>query len=296
MTFGITGNIEKKQLAEVLGGLVRRFQREGVDFAIEKSLLHRLMKKPRSAHLKRARGISEARLPQKCSVIIALGGDGTMLRAARVAGKYETPILGVNLGKLGFLAEVSREELDAAITDILEGKYLLEDRMVLEAVIQGSTRRFVALNDIVVEKYGTSRVIDIETYVNKDFLATYTADGIILSTPTGSTAYSLANGGPIVVPTSSVITVNPICPHTLTARAVIVPDTSTVVVRIPTASVKVHLTADGQLDKLLSSPAEVVIRKSPHKARLIKRVKSSYYDVLRKKLSWASDIRSSHGS
>jgi NAD+ kinase len=290
VTFGIAGNLEKKVLLKVARSLVSRLRHEGVDFVMERQLLRLLSKSSRSS-ARRMRSCSEKDLPRVADLIIALGGDGTILKMARVSGRYQTPILGVNLGKLGFLAEVSLDEIDMCVDELLEGKYLLEDRMMLEATSRGLGKSFVALNDIVVEKYGTSRVFDLETSVNEAYLATYAADGIIFSTPTGSTAYSLANGGPIVVPTSSVITINPICPHTLTARPVIVHSDSRIRVSVRHGKHKVHLTADGQLEKLFTSPVDVTIRRAPFSARLVKRLSTNYYDVLRKKLNWGSDLR-----
>jgi len=290
VTFGIAGNLEKKALLKVARHLAGRLRREGVDFVIERQLLKLLSKSP-GMSAKKIHSCSEADLPRISDLIISLGGDGTILKMARVSGRYQTPILGVNLGKLGFLAEVSLDEIDQCVDELLDGKYMLEDRMMLEATSRGLGKSFVALNDIVVEKYGTSRVFDYETSVNDEYLATYTADGIIFSTPTGSTAYSLANGGPIVVPTSTVIAINPICPHTLTARPVIVPADSRIMVSVRVPSHKVHVTADGQLEKLFTSPVDVTIRKAPFAARLVKRLDTSYYDVLRKKLNWGSDLR-----
>lgn len=290
MTFGIAGNLEKKALLKVARGLIARLRREGVTFVVERELLKMISKSAPSGKL---RSCAEPDLPRVADLIISLGGDGTILKMARVSGRYQTPILGINLGKLGFLAEVSLEEIDTCVDELLEGRYLLEDRMMLEATSRGLGKAFVALNDIVVEKYGTSRVVEFETSVNDEYLATYAADGIIFSTPTGSTAYSLANGGPIVVPTSTVVTVNPICPHTLTARPVIVPADSRIRVSVRSASHKVHVTADGQLEKLFTSPVDVTIRKAPFSARLVKRLGTSYYDVLRKKLNWGGDVRQS---
>lgn len=290
MTFGIAGNLEKKVILKVARGLVARMRREKLDFVIERELQKLLARSGLSGAAK-LRSCPERELPLEADLIIALGGDGTILKMARVSGRHQKPILGINLGKLGFLAEVSLDEIDTCVDELLEGKYLIENRMMLEAVSKGLRRSFVALNDMVVEKYGTSRVFDLETWVNDEYLATYTADGIIFSTPTGSTAYSLANGGPIVIPTSSVVTINPICPHTLTARPVIVPADSTIRVLVRHPSHRVHVTADGQLEKLFTSPVEVTIRKAPFSAKLVKRLDTSYYDVLRKKLNWGSDLR-----
>ena len=171
-------------------------------------------------------------------------------------------------------------------------KFVFKDgRMMLQAKGAGLPQTFVALNDIVLDKYGTSRVMNIETYVGKDYLATYAADGIIVSTPTGSTAYSLANGGPIVTPNCQAMTIGPICPHTLTARPVIVPEDSVITVKIASAANKVHVTADGQLEKLFNVPLSITISKAPFRARLVRRTQTNYYDVLRKKLNWGRDVR-----
>ena len=162
---------------------------------------------------------------------------------------------------------------------------------MLQAVTSKGSKTYSALNDIVVDKFGTSRVLNLETFVNGEYLATFTADGVIVSTPTGSTAYALANGGPIVTPHNKSITISPICPHTLTARPVIVPDDSIIRIKVASAQTKVHLTADGQDEVLLRPPTEIRIKKAPHIARLVKRSNTSYYDLLRKKLNWGRDVR-----
>jgi NAD+ kinase len=174
----------------------------------------------------------------------------------------------------------------------LTGKHKVEERMVLQAKTKsGRQRKFYGLNDIVIDKSGSSRVIDLHTFVNGEHLVTYTADGLILATPTGSTAYSLATGGPIVVPESKAITVSPICPHTLTARPVIVPDSSSIRVVIDKEAKAVHITADGQIGETLRPPVEFVIRKANYAIRLVKRLDRGYYDVLRAKLMWGRDLR-----
>ena len=224
-------------------------------------------------------------------MVISLGGDGTMLAAARIVGKHGTPILGVNLGKLGFLAEVSVDELQECLNDILKGNYFVEERMALEAKSSKDEKLYYALNEVVVDKGASSRVIDLETYVNNDYLVTYAADGIILNTPTGSTAYSLASGGPIVAPQAKVITINPIAPHTLTARPVIVPDDSVIRVVVSSSAKPVHITTDGQVEGFYDTPAEFTIRKAPYTVKLVKRKNRRFYDLLRTKLMWGRDVR-----
>lgn len=291
MKFGISGNLEKPELVSVIEALLGMLREHDVPYVLHEKLASVIRRE--LPHLKRVAFLSvpEKRLPSECDIIISLGGDGTILRTANLVGKAETPILGINIGKLGFLAEVSQNEVSECLVEIINGKYSIENRMMLEASTDGFRSKYSALNDIVIEKYGSSRMMTLETFVNEEYLATYTADGIITATPTGSTAYSLANNGPIVVPTNRVIIINPISPHTLTARPVIVPDDSKIVIKILTTTQRAILTADGQQAKILQAPSSVSIRKAPFVARLIKRHGSSYYDVLRKKLHWGSDVR-----
>ncbi|MCX6142053.1 MAG: NAD(+)/NADH kinase [Ignavibacteriales bacterium] len=289
MTFGIAGNLRKEGVPTIAQKVIQRFTSESVDFVIEKSLSELLRRKHRMKSVGRA--VSEKDLPARCDMLISLGGDGTILRLARQVAEKGTPLLGVNLGKLGFLAEVSVEDLDACLTEVLKGDYFIVERMMLQATILKNSKTYFALNDIVVDKFGSSRVLNFETHVNGEYLATFTADGIILSTPTGSTAYAMANGGPIVTPPNRAITISPICPHSLTARPVIVPDDSVIRIKVVSSENKVHITADGQDEVLVRPPTEIRIKRSPFSARLVKRRNTSYYDILRKKLNWGQDLR-----
>ena len=289
MTFGIAGNLRKEDVPTIAQRVIQRFKSEGVDFVVEKSHSEMLRKKLRIKSV--GRTVPEKDLPARCDMLICLGGDGTILRFARQVAEKGTPLLGVNLGKLGFLAEVSVEDLDACLTEILKGDYFIVERMMLQATILKNSKTYVALNDIVVDKFGSSRVLNFETHVNGEYLATFTADGIILSTPTGSTAYAMANGGPIVTPHNKAITISPICPHSLTARPVIVPDDSIIRIKVVSSENKVHITADGQDEVLVRPPTEIRVKRSPFSARLVKRRNTSYYDVLRKKLNWGQDLR-----
>jgi len=211
--FGITGNLDKSEIPALVLALIGVMQSHRVDFVLDDKLTRLLRKHLERQDQRKSISVPENRLPDECDILVSLGGDGTILRAARLVGKHETPILAVNVGKLGFLAEVSQDEAAACLEEILAGKYKIEDRMMLVGSADGFKSTYSALNDIVIEKYGSSRMLTIETYVNEEYLATYTADGIIIATPTGSTAYSLANSGPIVIPSSAAITINPICPH-----------------------------------------------------------------------------------
>ncbi len=291
MKFGIAGNPDKSELPALVEKLIHRFAKEKVKFVVHDNIAAPLRQKLSRQALAKARFVGDRELGTSCDILISLGGDGTILRLARTVAGQGTPILGINLGKLGFLAEVSLDELDACISNVLRKRYIIEERMMLEGKANGLRPRYYALNDIVVDKAGSSRVMDIETYVGKEYLATFTGDGLIVSTPTGSTAYALANGGPIVTPNNSAIVISPICPHTLTIRPVLVPDHSVIRLKISSAPGKIRFTADGQQERLLDPPVEVTVQKAPFAARLVKRHNSSYYDLLRRKLQWGRDIR-----
>jgi NAD+ kinase len=224
MKFAIIGNTDKPGLRQAVPKLVEKFESAGTEYVIDRKIIDLLALESVSG----ARHVCDfAQCVEQSDVLVAFGGDGTILAAARSVGARGTPILGINLGKLGFLAEVAPEEIQEAIGDILNKKFYVEDRLVLEATSSNLPGRvFHAVNDIVVDKSRSSRVIDIEMHIDGAYAVTYRGDGLIVSTPTGSTAYALSNGGPIVTPASPVIGITPISPHTLSGRPIIIPDTS----------------------------------------------------------------------
>jgi len=289
MRFGIIGNTSKPAVKDVASKLFLILRRGSMPYVVQRELGVWLNANGES--LGENDLCPESELPGRCDVLISLGGDGTMLAAARIAGAHGIPILGINLGKLGFLAEFSVNELQQCISDLVEGRYIIEERMVLQAESKADQKRYVALNEIVVDKGASARAVDLETYVNDDYLVTYAADGIIVNTPTGSTAYSLATGGPIVLPQSDVITINPIAPHTLTARPVIVPKNSVIRISVNAGPAPVHITADGQVEGFYNLPAEFIVRQAPYTVKLVKRKNRTFYDLLRTKLLWGFDVR-----
>jgi NAD+ kinase len=290
MKFGITGNLDKPGFREAVSGLIRKLERAGTEYCIDGRIAG-LVDTVRPASLtSRLRDIEQ--LVTEVGILVAFGGDGTILNAARSVGSKGTPILGVNLGKLGFLAEFAPEEMDKAISDILAKRYIVEERLVLRASSPGiGEALFHAVNDVVLDKSRSSRVIDVEMHINGLFAVTYRGDGVIISTPTGSTAYALSNGGPIVIPTSNVIGITPISPHTLNGRPLVVPDTSLIRLIVREGSEEVLFSADGQREGLLMPPAEVFVQKAPYTLKLVKRIDRSYFDVLRAKLFWGQDAR-----
>jgi NAD+ kinase len=215
---------------------------------------------------------------------VVLGGDGTLLNAAKRVAPYEVPVLGVNLGHVGFLTEVEVPELFRAFSAVLRGEYLLDERNLLAARIvrQGQTLQQVeALNDVVVAKGPFARLIHLETFVDEAFVTSYPADGVIVATPTGSTAYSLSAGGPILTPELEVMVMTPICPHSFFDRSVVIPAHKTVRVRVRTEHRETMVTVDGQEAYPVEDGDEVVVTTGTRKVRLIRRFGWNFFQVLR---------------
>jgi NAD+ kinase len=234
--------------------------------------------------------VSRETLGRDSDLAIVLGGDGTLLNAARSLVDWGVPILGVNLGRLGFLADVSPDEIPYSLEDILCGRFREEKRSLLYAeVIRAGEHieKADALNDIVVHKRDVARMIEVEAYIDGQFLNAYRADGLIIATPTGSTAYALSGGGPIVHPALETVLLVPICPHSLTHRPIVLSaDVEIVVILNEPGSTQVQVTCDGQVSILIEPGDRVVIRKKPRKLRLLHPINHDYYQLLRAKLNW----------
>lgn len=222
-------------------------------------------------------------------LVLVLGGDGTMISTARLIGDKDLPVLGVNYGSLGYLTEFRIEELYDALEMILAGDFRLDKRVMLEVELHRGddfiTRNRV-LNDVVINKSALARIIEIDAYLNSQFVSLFRADGLIVSTPTGSTAYNLSAGGPIVFPSMNAVVVTPICPFTLSNRPLVAPDDAVIELLLKTANEEVSLTLDGQVGFPLEVNDRVVIRKSRTTFNLIQPSNRNYFDVLRDKLRW----------
>jgi NAD+ kinase len=228
-------------------------------------------------------------VPAGVDLLLVLGGDGTLLSAARLVRDSGVPLLGVNLGTLGFLTEVSLPELPDALAKVLAGDFAVEERKRLDASLVRGGRiiaEYTVLNDAVITKGALARIIDLELFVDGGFVTTYKADGIIIATPTGSTAYSLSAGGPLVEPRLALTIITPICPHTLTNRPLVVAGSSHVQVVLPGPAEKVFLTLDGQEGMPLAAGDRVDVRPSPHDLRMVRTRGERFHDVLREKLHW----------
>lgn len=234
-------------------------------------------------------GVARNEIPEKVDLIIVLGGDGTMLAVARLVNEKEVPILGVNFGNLGFLTEITLDELFPTLELVFENRHRTDSRIMLQVEVTRSGEtiaRHRALNDAVINKGTMARMIDFVVFVDDQLLSLYKSDGLIISTPTGSTAYSLAAGGPIIFPSMDAFVITPICPHTLTNRPIVIPDQSVVRVEIRPGGESMFLTVDGQVGLALREQDQVVLRKSNRCLHLVKPRDKSYFDVLREKLKW----------
>jgi len=233
--------------------------------------------------------LADADIAKQVDLMLVLGGDGTMIATARMVGDAEVPVMGVNYGGLGYLAEFPLEDLFPALDGVLEGKYRVQQRLMLSIELwRGAelvTRNRV-LNDVVVNKSALARIIEIEAYLNQQFVNLFRADGLIVATPTGSTAYNLSAGGPIIYPSMSAVVITPICPFTLSNRPIVVPDDSVIELRLVTKNEEVALTLDGQVGFELQAADRVVIRKSNTAFNLVQPPNRNYFDVLRNKLKW----------
>jgi len=220
---------------------------------------------------------------------VVVGGDGTLLAAARLMGERQIPILSINHGSLGFLTEVTLDEMYSALERIIGGEFAIAQRMMMSVAIErrgGVVASYQALNDVVINKGTLSRIIELEARVNGQYVTRFRSDGLILSTPTGSTAYNLSAGGPIVFPTMGAIVMTPICSHTLTNRPLVLPPEVRIELSLLSPLDEVHVTVDGQVGLKLESGDRVVVEKSSRSVELIVPSGKSYFDVLRDKLKW----------
>ncbi len=233
--------------------------------------------------------IAEQRLYSEPDFIIVLGGDGTLLNVARQSAEYGTPIIGINLGHLGFLVELENSNLESSFEKIFSDNYTIDTRMMIEGTLYREDKpidTFIALNDIGITRDSFSRIINLKVFVDNNFVDSFPADGIVVSTPTGSTAYSLSAGGPIIDPSMNLLMITPICPHTLHSRSIIVPDNKTINIHVEDSyKHDAMITVDGQHGFTLEASDIIAIKKSTYITKLIRTEDRSFYSILRKKLS-----------
>lgn len=280
-TIGIISKPKKAEIREVVSPLIEWLRARSIEVCIDKETGSMLGNSTRC--------LSRNEMPAHADLLVVLGGDGTLLAAARAVNRKPIPILGVNLGGLGFLTVITREDLYPTLERVLAGDFETERRVQIEGELIRTDEvisTFLALNDVVLNKGAIARILDFDVQVDGQFVSTYKSDGLIASTPTGSTAYSLAAGGPIVVPSVGAFIVTPICAHTLTNRPLVVPDSATIEVVIKSQRESAYLTVDGQVGIAAHSEDVVRLKKSASWVEIVQPPEKNYFEILRQKLKW----------
>ncbi len=279
---GLFANLDKPEVKQAILPLLDWLNQHQIKVFCRKTLSDALQSEKYKLH-----AVTEDRLCRETEMILCLGGDGTMLAAARLFGRYGTPLLGVNMGRLGFLTSFSKDVLYDKLAAVLHGEYSVQKRMALHTTMHQEipARHFYALNDVVLNRRGASRILQIEVNIDGVFFNRYYSDGIIMSTPTGSTAYSMSAQGPIVPPSMEAIILNPICPHSLSARPTILPATSQIELSIQPLDMNAILSMDGQVNIDVSKGSSVRVNRADYDIRLIVLKNYNYFNLLREKLN-----------
>ena len=290
MIIGCTGNYRKQEFYNILEILHNLFKKQNIKFIISSDL-----EKNKKFNIPSDYKIMEfSKLIQKCDILFAIGGDGTILSTVRRLKSLSKPIMGIHIGGLGFLSECTESNLESTIKSILNNKYVVSERMLLELQIcsnNGREKKIRALNDIVVEQGSSARLLKVEVGVSKHYLNTFEGDGVIFSTPTGSTAYSLSAGGPIIYPSMDSITITPICPHSLSARPIVIRPEEVINLAFPDALDDISLVVDGQIKVSIKRNSKIRIIKAKHNAEIISMKQNSYFKTLRTKMGWIGNVR-----
>ncbi|MCH6575714.1 MAG: NAD(+)/NADH kinase [Bacteroidetes bacterium] len=288
MLIGIIANITKENVFSVVSSFIKELKRNSLEYLLTKSLVEEKDK----IEIDEDFLSDDKEIYEKSDLIISIGGDGTMLTTAYHALSYDKPVLGLNLGKLGFLAEVDISQMDIIIKDIKEGNYQIQERMVLTADCDNfPLEKLIAINDIVIDKGGWPKMIEITARVDGEYVSTFSADGVIIATPIGSTGYSLSTGGPVVSPSASAITLSPISPHSLTMRPLVLSNEQEIVIKADSPHNEIQISCDGQRVYHVPSPLEIKIVKSVKPLKLVHTSVTTYFETLRNKLFWGIDVR-----
>jgi len=290
MLIGIIANITKEKVLDVVSSFLTKLKKNNVDYLLTQSLTEENGKL--RIKLDEDFVIDDKEIYEKCDVIISIGGDGTMLATAYNAQFYDKPVLGVNLGKLGFLAEVNIDQIDKVIEDLIIGNYKIEERIIISGdFLDYKSEKIYAINDIVIDKGGWPKMIELTVWIDGEYVTTLSADGLIIATPIGSTGYSISVGGPIVSPKTDVITIAPISPHSLTVRPLVLPANQEILIKADSLHTAIQVNCDGQRSYSFPPPMEIKIKKSDRPLKLIHTSLTTYFETLRNKLMWGIDLR-----
>ncbi|HYE59475.1 MAG TPA: NAD(+)/NADH kinase [Rhodothermales bacterium] len=289
MTLGLTGNPEKDAIWRPVADLVAHLRTVGVGFCLDVRLADGLL----------ARGLAafddacicpETELGHRAGVVLSFGGDGTLLRTAHLLGSAGTPILGVNIGRLGFLADIETQELHEAVDHLVAGHYRIEARTVLEAHADLPLGRAWALNEFAVERAGRAGLLAVRVHADGVPLNTFWGDGLLVATPTGSTAYSLSVGGPLISPEAAVVVLAPVAPHSLTVRPIVLADTVLLELEVRARGDRYVVAADGE-STFFEQDTRLTIKRGAHPVRLVKLPGQHFFATLREKLMWGADVK-----
>ena len=283
---GVVVKPQQEEAVKTLCALFVWLNERGIEIVTEPSIEHDNAERNIGCMIQT---VSRDEMAEQVDLLIVLGGDGTMLSAARMINHKEVPVLGVNFGRLGYLAEFRNDEIFPALELILAGDYRVDKRVMLDVeIVRGDEQigQGRVLNDVVINKAALARIIEIEARFDDLYVNLFRADGLIVSTPTGSTAYSLSAGGPIVYPSMNAVVVTPICPFTMSNRPIVVPDEATIELSLKTDDEEVIVTLDGQTGFPLQTEDKVVIHKSKTTFDIVQPTNRNYFDVLRDKLKW----------
>lgn len=283
ITLGIFGNTSKDEVSKLFSEIVKYLEKEKINFLVEKSLAQC------ASYRNKKHIVPINQILSETDYVLSLGGDGTFLNTAQLVGRKNIPILGINLGRLGFFSEVSPDEIKQFIPNLIARKFRITEQIIIKSETS-SGKIFYALNDIVIDKADSVRMIEIEIFYNDERVVRFVSDGIIVSTPAGSTGYSLSCNGPIVNPESEVLLITPISPHTFSVRPIVVPDDGVIKIKILEKG-KARISSDGHSETGILTPAEVIISKADYRIKVIKKMNYTYFNTLKKKLLWGKDKR-----
>lgn len=288
MKFGCTGNFDKPDFFKILNEINIFLESANQTLVLDSQIISRenseLLENIQRDHIED--------IANDCDVLLSIGGDGTILSTIRRIGSKVIPVLGIHIGGLGFLAECTQEDFVKGLKQIIRKNFKIIERMVLEVTIkQNKLKRYYGINDVVIDHGNTSRLLRTRIDVSEEYLNTYESDGIIFSTPTGSTAYSLSAGGPIIFPTIDVITITPICPHSLSARPIVISSDDLITANFFEEQSSITVTIDGQVSIPVDYSCEINIKKANFTANMIQLPDSLYFETLRQKMGWHGNVR-----
>ena len=283
MRFGCTGNFNKASFYTIIEKLEVFFKKNNFELMLDKKIPYD------SSSLTK---YDLSTIANKSDLLITIGGDGTILSTIRELGDKKIPIFGIHIGGLGFLTQTNSENCLDSLNEILQNKFSTVDRMLLKTVVDGKNKQsFYALNDIVIDHGNSPRILETNISISNTHLNKYKSDGIIICTPLGSTAYSLSAGGPIITPWLDVISLTPICPHSLSARPILLPSDDTVLIQFNEEQIGMKITIDGQISFEIDYTTKITVSKSKNMARFIKLDDSDYFLTLRSKMGWSGNVR-----